>query len=144
MSSKNLILTLAAVAAVVLSAAAIINSGLLKNKTAKTNQTATQSAASSQPGGPVDGTYNFKGKLTSVKAVSGGTEITLEWNVDATKVEKRTLLVTSSAKVTEGPDGAAPQPSSTSNLKVGQEIVVEATLVAKTESWTVNSVLIIK
>lgn len=92
----------------------------------------------------MDGDYNFKGTITSVKAVSGGTEITVEWPVDATKIEKRAVIVTPSAKVTEGPEGTAPTPTTASNLKVGQEVVVEATLEAKTITWTVKSVHILK
>lgn len=149
-NTKNIILILAAIAAVVLVAAAAINSGVLKKPT-KT-QTSTQSSTTSATGsippsaetGPVDGNYSFKGTLTFVKSVSGGTEIVVEWRVDSSKVEKRTLLVTSSAKVTEGPEGTAAQSSSASSLKVGQEVVIEATLTAKTVTWTVNSVHILK
>lgn len=153
-NTKNIILILSAVAAVVLVAAATINSGILKKptKTQTSTQTSTQSSTTSATGsippgaetGPVDGKYSFKGTLTSVKSVSGGTEIVVEWRVDSSKIEKRTLLVTSSAKVTEGPEGTAAQPSSANSLKVGQEVVIEATLTAKTVTWTVNSVHILK
>lgn len=146
LNTKNIILILAAVAALVLVVAAAINSGILKKPT--TNQpTSTRSATNSagtNETGPVDGTYNFKGTITSVKPVSGGTEIVVEWPVDTTKIEKRTLIVTPNAKVTEGPEGTAPETSSASNLKVGQEVVVEADLAAKTVTWTVKSVHILK
>lgn len=149
-NTKNIILILAAIAAVVLVAAAAVNSGILKKptKTQTSSPSSTRTATGSiTPGaetGPVDGKYSFKGTLTSVKSVSGGTEIVVEWRVDSAKIEKRTLIVTPSAKVTEGPEGTAAQTSSASSLKVGQEVVVEATLVAKTVTWTVNSVHILK
>lgn len=146
-TTKNIILILAAVAAVVLVAAAAFNSGILKKPKSPQNSSpsATRSSNSSgaiETGGPVDGTYTFRGTLTSVKDVTGGTEITVEWPVNS-KIEKRTVVVTSDTKVTEGSE-QDPQPSSASKLKVGQTVVVEATLAAKTLTWTTHSVHIAK